>query len=205
MSPNIIRELDPSELNAAARVLANGMRDNPLHVRVWGSDAARREAGLAAFFSGVLAQFQPKGTVFGAHRGAELVGVLAMVAPGRCKPTAGEVLRILPGLIVSAGPAAALRLKRWTDAWGRHDPAAPHWHLGPVGVSAAAQGQGIGWALMARFCETMDGENALAYLETDKEINVGFYKKFGFVTVGEGRVLDVPNWFMERPPKARGG
>ena len=53
--------------------------------------------------------------------------------------------------------------------------------------------------LLRVFCERMDGAGEAAYLETDKEINVRFYERFGFEVVGGEEVRGVmPNWFMTR-------
>jgi GNAT superfamily N-acetyltransferase len=196
-----IRELRRDELTAAAELLARGMRDNPLHQRAFGTDADRRERALARFFTPVLRQVEANGAVLGAHRGATLVGVLGMALPGRCQPTLSEALRIVPALIAGNGPGVPLRVVRWTRAWARRDPRDPHWHLGPVGVDAPLQGQGIGGALLADFCARVDCEHALAYLETDKPENVRFYERFGFATVSAGPVLGVSNWFMRRLPR----
>ena len=51
---------------------------------------------------------------------------------------------------------------------------------------------------MDRFCATVDAAGGVAYLETDKPENVGYYERFGFETVGEVDVLGVTNWFMRR-------
>ena len=51
---------------------------------------------------------------------------------------------------------------------------------------------------MRIFCAQMDAAGEDAYLETDKEINVRFYERFGFEVVGEQEVIGVPNWFMLR-------
>jgi GNAT superfamily N-acetyltransferase len=193
-----IRELHHDELTVAAELLARGMRDNPLHQRAFGTDADRRERALARFFTPVLRQVEANGAVLGAHRGATLVGVLGMAMPGRCQPTLGEALRIVPALIAGDGPGPLLRVLRWTREWARRDLREPHWHVGPVGVDAPLQGQGIGSALLADFCVRVDREHALAYLETDKPENVRFYERFGFATVSAGPVLGVPNWFMRR-------
>ncbi|ABE61777.1 hypothetical protein Nham_0919 [Nitrobacter hamburgensis X14] len=44
-----IRALMPGELRAAATTLAHSMRDNPLHVKVFGSDPDRRQRRLLGF------------------------------------------------------------------------------------------------------------------------------------------------------------
>ena len=54
---------------------------------------------------------------------------------------------------------------------------------------------------MQSFCDRMDERNAVAYLETDKDVNVRFYNRFGFETIAEATVLGVPNWFMKRRPR----
>ena len=47
----------------------------------------------------------------------------------------------------------------------------------------------------------MDQLQTLSYLETDKFENIAFYQKFGFTVFAEAEVLNVPNWFMSRPPR----
>jgi hypothetical protein len=56
--------------------------------------------------------------------------------------------------------------------------------------------------MLAAFCERMDQEHMLSYLETDKFDNVGFYEKFGFGAIEDAPVLGTPNWFMSRAPGA---
>ena len=59
--------------------------------------------------------------------------------------------------------------------------------------------------MLAAFCERMDEEKTLSYLETDKFENVGFYQKFGFKVIEEATVLGIPNWFMSRRPESHPG
>jgi ribosomal protein S18 acetylase RimI-like enzyme len=194
-----IRDLEAGETDAAAAVLGRGMRDNPLHVQTFGADAEQRERALTRVFQGVLRQYVPKGAVLGAFSSGALVGVCAMVEPGRCQPSGGERLRLLPEAIAGAGLGGTVRLLKWVGTWARHDPQEPHWHLGPVGVERHLQGQGIGTALLGVFCQRMDALGAMAYLETDKRENVAFYERFGFQVKAQEPVLEVPNWFMVRP------
>ena len=85
--------------------------------------------------------------------------------------------------------------------WAQHDPAEPHWHLGPVAVDAPLQARGIGSMVMSECCARLDRARAVGYLETDKPTNVTFYEKFGFETTGSALVLNTPNWFMRRALK----
>ena len=80
----------------------------------------------------------------------------------------------------SLSDRSTLRVLNWADAWGHHDPAGPHWHLGPVAIEPRVQRQGIGSALLTAFCVHMDAYGAVAYLETDQRSNAHFYEKLGF-------------------------
>lgn len=193
-----VRPLVETETTAAAAVLGRGMRDNPIHERAFGADAGRREAALTRLFGAVLGGHVERGTILGAFSSGTLVGVCSMVPPGVCQLSGMDKLRMIPTLVGAAGLGPALRALRWAGAWAGHDPKAPHWHLGPVGVERALQGKGIGGALLRAFCARMDQARAMAYLETDKSENVAIYEHFGFRTVAEDQVLGIPNWFMVR-------
>ncbi len=46
MAESSHRELRPSELSEAAQLLSRGMRDNPMNVQAFGSQADRRRRAL---------------------------------------------------------------------------------------------------------------------------------------------------------------
>ena len=192
-----MRDLRPADIPEAVGVLARGMRDNPLHVAAYGPDPDRRERIHAQVCSFVLNKLKAQQPLV-ALDGGRIVAVAGAVPPGRCQPNPSESLQMLPALI-GLGPRTGVRVVRWTQTWSKHDPREAHVHLGPVGVDRGLQGQGIGSVLMQAHCERLDAEGSVGYLETDKEINVGFYSRFGYETVGEADVIGVPNWFMRRP------
>ena len=86
-----------------------------------------------------------------------------------------------------------MRVGQWLDAWGKHDPDEPHVHLGPLGVDAHLQGQGVGSLILAEHCRRLDAAGILGYLETDKPDNVRLYERFGYVVTAEAPVIGVPN------------
>ena len=75
-------------------------------------------------------------------------------------------------------------------------------HLGPVGVLPTHQGRGVGSMLVERFCREVDACRAKAYLETDLDINVAFYEKFGFNLVSESDIFGVKSRYMLREAHA---
>ena len=195
-----IRALDESEVGDALDVIARGMRDNPLHLAAYGEDPERRLRKIHKFVSAAFAVKNFSSYTLVARRGdGAIVGVCGMLPPGDCLPTLGEKLGMMPRLL-SNGPRAVGRLMRWLGVWDKHHPMERHLHLGPVAVDAHLQGMGVGSKLMQAFCAQMDVAGEYVYLETDKQINVRFYERFGFGVISEDEVLGTPNWFMLRQP-----
>lgn len=197
-TPIEIKELAPGELHAASTILAHGMCENPLHIRVFGGTHDRRRQRLSQLLDLLITHVHANGNVLGAYMQGELIGVLGMIRPGRCRPTLRARLRFGLVLLTSVPPTVLLRIHRWLSAWEHHDPSEPHWHIGPLAVLPAYRRRGIGRHLMMTCCQRMDARAAAAWLETDLEINVTFYQTLGFVVVKQERVLGVPNWFMRR-------
>ncbi len=193
-----VRELDGTELPAAALLLARGMRDDPMHCTVFGPDADHRLRRLGVFFGALLPQMgRPPLAAWDAGR---LVGVLGRFPPGTCRTPLRQQLRIaLPLLTFKVGEL--WRLWHWVGASEAHDLAQPHWHVGPVAVDVGRQGQGIGSRLLRAFCARMDEQGEVAFLETDKLASVRFYARCGFKLTDNGDVLGTPNWWMRRLPR----
>lgn len=66
------------------------------------------------------------------------------------------------------------------QAMGEAHPEEPHWYLPLIGVDPAAQGRGIGSALMKAALLRCDEEGVPAYLEATSEKNVPLYERHGF-------------------------
>ena len=195
-----LRDLQRADIPAAVGVLARGMRDNPLHVAAYGDDPERRLRCHTLLMRGLFTAFGAQQPI-GAWDGETLIGVTGSAPAGTCQPTARQRLRLLPTM-AALGPRTAARVGQWLDAWGKRDPAEPHVHLGPLGVDAHLQGQGVGSLILAEHCRRLDAAGMLGYLETDKAENVRLYERFGYVVEAEAPVIGVPNWFMRRPPAA---
>ena len=193
-----IGTLDASEVGEALGVISRGMRDNPIHVAVFGDDPERRKKSLRRFFGAAFAVMGlQKHMLVARSEDGDIMGVMGMMPPGDCLPGPGQQFRMLPSLLRN-GPRAAGRTMTWLGAWGKRDPEERHWHFGPLAVDAHLQGRSIGSKLLRIFCARMDAAGEDAYLETDKLINVRLYERFGFEVVGEQEVLGVPNYSMLR-------
>ena len=60
----------------------------------------------------------------------------------------------------------------------------PHYYIPYVGVAPAAQGQGLGTALMRPTLERCDHERLPAYLEATSKRNATLYERLGFEHLG---------------------
>jgi GNAT superfamily N-acetyltransferase len=92
------------------------------------------------------------------------------------------------------------------EALGRsHEPAAPHYYLGVLGVHPAAQGQGAGKALLEAFCRrsAADPLSAGVYLDTGNPSSLEFYLRNGFVLRGEDALEGAPLWCVFRSDAGR--
>ena len=197
--------LDAPEMGEAVGVMVRGMRDNPNIVAAFGQDPEIRQKRLLRLFGAMAAAEVPgrdREVLVARGPDGSTMGVCGMMPPGRCQPGLGRQIRLLPALL-ALGPRGAGRTMKWLGAWSKHDPDERHWHLGPVVVDAHLQGKGIGSTLMQAFSERMDALGEDAYLETDKQINVRFYERFGFEIAGVEEVHGVPNWFMTRRAQKR--
>ncbi|MEO8129377.1 MAG: GNAT family N-acetyltransferase [Bryobacteraceae bacterium] len=194
-----VRELRQEEVHRTPIILARGMRDNPNHIQVFGSDPDRRQAALFQMFCPVMPRIHGKGAVLGAFLSGSLVGVCGMTEPGCCQPSLMDKLRIIPQVARGNSFAMLQHFLQWTSKWSSHDPRHQHWHLGPIAVDRHLQGKGIGGSMMKMFCLRMDELSVMAHLETDKHENIRFYERFGFEVVSEDMVVGVKNWFMQRP------
>ena len=76
------------------------------------------------------------------------------------------------------------------------------WYLYNLSIKKDAQGKGIASKLMRPMLQFCDDERMVAYLETNKEANVGLYKHYGFDLMKEELIPKTPvtHYAMVRPP-----
>ena len=182
--------MQSSERHECARVLSVAMLDAKLHMAVFQGSGELERQILEEMFDGLFIGLP--GIIFLAKENEQIIGVMRMKSCDGCQPVAS------PGEPEDENELS-WRQSVWHAEWAQHEPKSQHWHLGPIGVLPSHQGQGIGSLLMARFCREVDACQADAYLETDVDKNVRFYKKFGFQVVSESDIFDVKNRYMLRP------
>lgn len=115
--------------------------------------------------------------------GSEMLGVALWQAPDAKTPWAA-VIRNLPRYLRHLHrrfPDAV----RTTLSEHRHQPRVPHWYLAYLGTTPESRGRGVGTALVQHGVDQASHAGVGAYLEASSRANVDYYKRFGFVEMGE--------------------
>jgi len=190
-----IRRAGFDDLAQTASVLAAAFQDDP--VFTWCvPDATRRAAVLPTFFRVVA-------NAIAVHDDIHVAAVTS-------RPVSGAIDGAAMWLPPEAAPVGDLEApfaELFGDDAGRafeivglleeHHPMTPHHYLWFLGVAPAAQGQGIGSALLRQ------DRPGPAYLEATSKDNRRLYERHGFEVVDELRVGDSPTiWAMWRPAEA---
>ena len=194
MTSAIITRHTPDLIDPTLDVLANAFVTNPLHVAVFEGERLEQNR----LFFRIALEHMFRATAFVGLQDGEVCGYMHFGHSPSCLPPADQVQTAGETILKPLGSSVP-RIVEWFETWSRLDPDEPHVHLGPIGVSPAAQGGGLGSALMDRFIEHLDRGGLAGYLETDRRGNVEFYRKFGFDVQHEQPLVGTPTWYMSRP------
>jgi ribosomal protein S18 acetylase RimI-like enzyme len=123
--------------------------------------------------------------------------------PGRWQLSRPQRLRLLPALVRFLGLQTVSVLGGLDRMEKRHPRDRSHWYLFILGTEPAAQGQGLGSALLAQMLARVDAEGMPVYLESSNERNLAWYGRHGFEVTGEVAIPGGPRiWPMWREPRA---
>lgn len=121
--------------------------------------------------------------------------------PGHWKVPWSSIAKTLP-LTVRAYGRNLARALFWLSKMEKVHPREPHYYLEVVGTEPASQGRGLGASLITPFLDRADAEGIGVYLESSKDSNVPYYRRFGFEVVGEISARGGPTaWPMWRAPR----
>jgi predicted N-acetyltransferase YhbS len=191
-----VLELAKADVPAIAALLGRAYRDNPLSVALLGDDPGVRAIAVERIH-GIRVEALTASPL-GLRSNGEVVGVCAFDPPGAPGMPPHLQARMLT-VLSEAGDGVLARAGQMLADFSGRAPKEPHWRLGPVAVTPALQGSGLGTRMVSRFCAHVDTAGGTSYLETDREENVRLYERFGFQVIDQAPVLGVPMWFMTRP------
>jgi ribosomal protein S18 acetylase RimI-like enzyme len=183
-----------------AQALASAFQDDPVIAWIF-PDEHRRRAVLPAFMEFRLHKLAfPHDQVWmTTDRSAAAVW---LPPPGRWQLSRPQQLRLLPALVRFFGLRTVSVLGALDRMEQRHPHNPPHWYLFILGTEPAAQGRGLGSALLAQMLARVDADGMPAYLESSSERNLAWYGRHGFEVTGEVVIPGGPRiWPMWREPR----
>jgi GNAT superfamily N-acetyltransferase len=196
------------EYQEAAVVAARAFHTDPFFEFLT-RNAVARSRGLDLYLLAVCRHLGHKGRLLTARRGGRIVGVAAWVAPGGYPyPVATQLGQGLGALrALSRVPPALVTGARYLLAIEKAHPKHEElWYLQLLACDPEHQRQGVGGALLEGVLGECDRDGIASYLETQKEDNLAYYRRFGYelsetlTPVKHGP----PLWTMRREPRAAG-
>jgi ribosomal protein S18 acetylase RimI-like enzyme len=201
--PPNVRPARADENPVAAAVLTDAFA-NEEGMNYWLRQDRRKDPARRRFFDAIVADaVHPERDMWMAEGANEILGSAIWLGPNlkAFDYTFLQELQLMPLLFSIAGMAGTFRGLGLAEDLSKHHPHEPHAHLVFLGVSSAAQGKGVGSALLKTTLAPVDAQHLPAYLETSTPRNVRLYQRHGFEVTGE---LDKPGlhmWTMTRPAR----
>lgn len=185
-----------------ANVLTDAFLDEA-GLNYWLKQGEAKERARRKFFdASVRDLIHPERDLWIAEADGKALGSAIWLAPGHKAFDFSWIkeLMIAPLFHAVAGTAGMARATELGKQLATHHPRSPHAHLVFLGVSSAAQGRGIGSAILKATLAPLDAQAIVAYLEATTVRNVALYARHGFEVTGEFDLPGLHFWTMTRQP-----
>ncbi len=199
----VVRAARADELAGAAAVLTDAFVDEA-GLNYWLRQDVGKKRCRAKFFDAVVRDMlHPKRDIWVSDDSGAMKGAAVWLGPGLKAfdfPWWRELL-YTPLFLSIAGASGLKRAQELGARLTACHPAVPHAHLQFLGVSGAAQGQGIGSAILKETLGPLDASGTVGYLEASTERNVALYARHGFEVTNEFALPGLHFWCMTRMPR----
>lgn len=195
-----IEDATTADVEAAAEALTAAFAHDPLIAYFFRTHPQGVAAASARFFALLLRLRIALGMpALVLREGARVLGAAMgydSERPAWPEPFAGEWAQL-----EEATPGLSGRLAAYEALSRLHEPPAPHYYLGVLGVHPSLQGRGAGKALLEAFCRrsAADPLSAGVYLDTANPSSLEFYLRNGFALRREDDLEGTPLWCVFRP------
>jgi ribosomal protein S18 acetylase RimI-like enzyme len=191
-----------TQFKQAALVMARAFDTDPFFTFVL-PNIVRRRRILPWLFERTIRYGQRYGKVYTTP---SLEGIALWLGPD--KPGLGGVGIVLTGLFLMPLQLSwrelrrSLRLARSADELHKRSVTGRHWYLLGLGVEPSGQGRGVGAGLLQPVLALADIGKLVCYLDTNNQMNLPFYERFGFTVAGHGQagLVGPQTWGMRREP-----
>ena len=192
-----VRKARPTDAAAVASALAAAFTDDPVFRWILPDDTAR-PAATRAFFDLVVEILAPHDDTWTTTAG--VTGAALWVPAGRAPMSDDRADRFAAELTQLCAPHGD-RILELIGLMDQLHPHEPHEYLWFVGVVPAAQGRGLGSALITPVLQRADRAGHPAYLEATSPHNKALYERHGFRAAAPFAVAGgPPMWPMWRDP-----
>jgi GNAT superfamily N-acetyltransferase len=190
-----IRRATIDDAGLGAEVLSDAFHDDPVFRWLFPDDAARPRLSQAMFAMLGRYTYLPLGESLAAAECAAYWEPPGAPANDDFWIEHGdEFVAALEGQVERLGPLG--------EAMAAHHPTEACWYLALMGVRPAAQGRGLGGAMLTKKLEQIDAAGQPAYLEASSPRNRALYERHGFVLVEEFAAEGGPPMYaMWRTPR----
>jgi len=202
-APPHVRTARPDECAVVAEVLTDAFVEEG-GMNYWLRQDKRKNAARRRFFDVAVADgVHPQRELWMAESGGKALGAAIWLGPNRKAFDFSflQELRLAPMLLSIAGVSGTMRGLALAEELEKFHPKAAHAHLVFLGVSTAAQGKGVGSAMLKTQLAPVDAQHLPAYLETSSQRNVDLYARHGFEVTGEFDKPGLHMWTMTRPAR----
>jgi GNAT superfamily N-acetyltransferase len=194
-------KVDAASARGAGEAVAAGFHDNEIWAWMLPRDRQRHRVLHRHYIQMVSKVFGPRGT---AWTTPDYAGGALWMAPGALaqsrRERRTELISLLP-----LGVTGLPRGSRFEELTAANHPKEPHWYLNTLSIRPESQRKGYGSALIEPGLALADEQGMPCYLETQRESNIPFYRRFGFELTKEVSLRDSPSlWLMWREPQGDG-
>lgn len=199
-APPVVRLAREHEIGVVAGVLHDAFAGEA-GLNYWLRQGACKEPARRSFFAAAVRDtVHPKRELWLAEADGAPVGAAIWLGSGQkaydfSLPQQIAMAPLLWRIAGFRGSFRGLRLGERLDALHPHEP---HAHLVFLGVAGAAQGRGVGSAMLKTTLARLDADGASALLEATTERNVALYQRHGFETIDHLRARDLDVRIMWR-------
>lgn len=195
-----VRLARADEASTAAAVLTDAF-ENEAGLNFWLRQGPTKDRVRRRFFNAVVGDvLHAKREIWLAEENGRALGAAVWLPPGAVAfdLQGWNQLAVTPLLFQIAGLGGMGRALALGKMLEERHPKVRHAHLVFLGVATAAQGQGVGSALLKQTLAPVDATRLAAVLETTTERNVALYQRHGFETTSQFALHGTQFWTMLR-------
>lgn len=185
--PPAVRRARAGEEARVAETLSAAFADEA-GLNFWLRQGAAKERARRRFFDAAVGKVvHPARELWLAEADGQALGAAIWLKPGDAAFdfSPWQEIAYAPLMLSVAGLRGMQRGLMLGKKLAEHHPRRPHAHLVFLGVAPAAQGRGVGSAMLKHTLAPLDRAGVTAYLECTTERNAALYRRHGFELSGE--------------------